>query len=333
MTAVQIDGGRFAVVGGASLVGSHIVRALLAEGAAQVTIVDNFSLAGREAIATLLERSDVKLVQADVVRLDELLPAFAGVDGICHAAGLLTSVLGPRPGLGLEVNIGGTLNVLAAAQASGARKVVLSSTVGVYGSSAGRLDETTPFNPAGMGPATALYTLSKLLGEQLCALYSSRGELGTVALRYSSIYGPGLHTRGLNTSIFLSAHERILAGEPPEVIGDGEDRHDYVYAGDVAAANVCALRAPITGEAFTIATGTSTSVREAIEIMLDLCGRSDLGIESRRTEAPTYHPPGDTGYSLEKAKRLLGWEPQVDLRTGMRQLLEWMDASTARSSV
>jgi len=204
------------------------------------------------------------------------------------------------------------------------RKVILSSSVGVYGSSSGTLDEQAPYDGTGLGPATALYTLSKLVGEQLCALYSQRHGLGTAALRYSSVYGPGLHTRGLNTSIFLSAFERISAGEHPEVLGDGNDRHDYVYVGDVARANVCALQAAVSGETFTIATETSSSVREAIAIMLEILGRSDLEIRSRESAGSTYAPPGETGYTTEKARRLLDWEPQVDLKQGMGATIDWL---------
>ncbi len=330
--AVEISGGRFAVVGGASMIGSHIVKRLLDHGAAEVRIVDNFSLAAEEALGELVEREEVSVLHADVVRLEELLPAFAGLDGVCHAAALLTSRLAPRPSLGLDVNISGTFNVLEAARAMEVRKVILSSTVGVYGSSSGTLDEQTPYDGSGLQPATALYTLSKLVGEQLCALFSERHGMGCVALRYSSVYGPQLHTRGANTSIFLSAFERITAGEPPEVLGDGSDRHDYVYVGDVARANVAALEAPVSGEAFTIATGTSSSVREAIDIMLELCGRPDLEIRSRDSTRLTYAPPGETGYTMEKARRLLGWEPRVDLREGMSLLIDWLRSSHAAAA-
>lgn len=325
MTALSIQGGRFAVVGGASLVGSNIVNNLLDEGAAAVTVVDNFSLAAPESIAALRERKGVSVVQADVVRLDELLPAFKGVDGVCHAAALLTSVLSPRPGLGIDVNIRGTLNVLSAAAAVGVKKVVLSSTVGVYGSTPGKIREDMPFDSAGMGPATALYTLSKLVGEQLCALFNARKQVATVSLRYSSIYGPGLHSRGLNTAAFLNAYERIRAGQPPRVIGDGSDQHDYLYVGDVATANVQALKTDVSGEAFTIATGRSSSAREAVQTMLELCGRTDLGIENQVSDTPTYHPPGETSYDTAKAQDVLGWQAKTDLRTGLQRLIEWLE--------
>lgn len=325
---MKIEGGRFLLTGGASLIGSHVAEQLLEAGAGEVILLDNFALGSAEIAAFLAQNRRVKLVRADITRLYELLQAFEAVDGIFALAGFLTLPLSQNPGLGLDVNVRGMFNIVEACRYKGVKKIVFSSSVATFGDpETDTVDETTPFRWHTAPPALALYASSKIIGENLLRLYKQRHGLDYVALRYSTVYGERQHHRGVNALHIIASYERIKQGERPVIPGDGTEAHDYVYVGDVARANVMAMASEVSGETFLIATGVDISVNQIVETLLKLT-RSPL--QPRHVDEPgkvQTTTKASLGFSPAKAKRMLGWEVQIGIEEGIRRLIAWAEGS------
>lgn len=328
---MDIAGGRFVITGGASLIGSHVADRLLAEGAGEVVLLDNFSLGAPETVRHLDGDRRVRLVKGDILRTNDLFDAFRGADGVFAIAGFLTLPLSQNPPLGLAVNVEGQVNTFEACRYAGVRKVVFSSSIAAYGEPEGDglIDESAPANLAGYQPGSMLYSCSKLIGEALCKLYSQKHGVDAVALRYSTVYGERQHYRGVNALYIVENHDRIARGEAPRVPGDGSEVHDYIHVADVARANVVAMASDVTGEVFNVVTGVETTVRRIAEILLDLAG-SDLAPVSvddagavKATSSPALR------LSREKAARMLGWEPQVSVEDGIARLVRWIEEARA----
>ena len=322
---MRIAGGRFVLTGGASLIGSHVADRLLAEGAREVVLLDNFSLGTPENVAHLDGDARVRLVRGDILRVGELYDAFAGADGVFAIAGFLTLPLSQNPPLGLAVNVEGQVNTFEACRYAGVRKVVFSSSIAAYGEPQGDevIDEMSPANLASYQPGSMLYSCTKLIGEALCKLYSQKHGVDAVALRYSTVYGERQHYRGVNALTIIQNWDRIARGEPPVLPGDGGEVHDYIHVADVARANVMAMASDVTGEVLNVVTGVETTVARIAEILLEVAGcdlRPEYADDPGAVKATS---SASLKLSREKAKRLLGWEPQVSVEEGIRRLIAW----------
>lgn len=314
---------RFLITGGASLIGSHIAERLLEAGAGEVVLFDNYAFGSPAAVEHLLGSGRVRLVRGDVLRMNEVLEALAGVDGVFAAAAFLTMSIAENPAAGLDVNVRGLQTVLEACRWQRVPKVVYSSSVAVYGNAVGDVvTEDTPYQGAGTQPAAALYATSKLMGEHLCAFYRQRHGVDFVSLRYSTVYGERQHYRGVNVLSIMEAYDRIRRGERPVIAGDGREMHDYVYAGDVGRANVLAMARDVGGERFTIATGVGTSVSDVMALLLRVTG-SDLTPEYRADSGRVRSAGVHAHFSRDKAARLLEWVPEVSLEEGIARLIAW----------
>jgi UDP-glucose 4-epimerase len=324
---VKIAGGKFLVTGGASLIGSHLARRLLDDGAAKVILYDNLSLGSAGVLASFENDDRVTSVRGDILRLPMLIDAAGGVDGIFALAGFLTLPLASDPALGVEVNAMGALHVLDTARLLG-RKVVFASSIAVYGNEVhGLVDEDTPFGSAGTSPAFATYASTKLLGENLGRLYAQKYGVATCSLRFSTVYGENQHARGVNALYILEAMQAVRAGRNPVVRGDGDEAHDYLYAGDAARALALAMEGGSGGEAFNIVTGQSTTVNDIVRMVLAEYGSTlePTRIDDTRMARSTAHP--QLQISNRKARENLGWEPRVGVADGIHRLREWLDAS------
>jgi UDP-glucose 4-epimerase len=317
--------GRFVVVGGASQIGSHIGQQLLSTGAREVILFDNLSLGPMETMQPLLADERCTFIRGDVLRLNELLDSVAGADGVFHVVGIMASTIRENHWMSLDVNIQGVQNCLEACRRQGVRKVVLSSSVGVYGMAADNpTDENSPMRWQIAPPATNLYSACKVIAEALAAMYLADHGLDYVALRYSAVYGERQHKRAVMGGHIAETCERIRRGEPPIIDGDGLQVQDYVYAGDVARANVMAMVSAVTGEAINIVSGVDTSQSRIVQIATQLSGLN-LKPEHRELVVTRLPPVTKIGFSREKAKRLLNWEPQVSIEEGISRVLRWVD--------
>jgi len=322
---MQISGGRFVITGGASLIGSHVADRLLAEGAAEVVLLDNFSLGTPDAVAHLDGDARVRLLKGDILRINELFDAFAGADGVFAIAGFLTLPMSQNPPLGLAVNVEGMVNVFEACRYAGVKKVIFSSSIAAYGEPEGDavIDESFPANLAGYQPGSMLYSCTKLIGEALCKLYSQKHGIDAVALRYSTVYGERQHYRGVNALYIIRNWDQIARGERPTLPGDGSEVHDYIHVADVARANVMAMASEVTGEVFNVVTGVETTVLRIAEILLELAG-SDLKPEfADEAGAVKATASASLRLSRDKIAAQLGWQPEVSIEQGIRRLVEW----------
>jgi UDP-glucose 4-epimerase len=307
---MQIPGHRFLVTGGAGFVGSHIVDRLLAAGAAEVVVLD---LDPRDThLGEALKSGRVRLEAGDVGDRERLAEVFAAVDGLFHAAVLPLNACTQEPRKCLEVNVDGTFNVYDAAREAGVRKIVFSSASSVYGDTNETMDESHPL------AARSWYGASKICGETFLRALGNQTGIQYVILRYMNVYGPrqdaGLVRLVLN---------RINAGEPPIITGDGSASFDFVHVADVAEANVRSMASDISGLEFNIGSGTEVSVKDIVGHLLRLTG-SDLEPEYRPApEAAMFRRVGSNHRMVE----LLGWEPEHDIDAGLSTVIDYVAAS------
>jgi UDP-glucose 4-epimerase len=322
---MQISGGRFVLTGGASLIGSHVADRLLAEGAREVVLLDNFALGTPETIAHLSGDERVKLIRGDILRINELYDAFRGADGVFAIAGFLTLPLSQNPPLGLAVNVEGQVNTFEACRYAGVKKVIFSSSIAAYGEPDGDavIDETFPANLASYQPGSMLYSCTKLIGEALCKLYSAKHGVDGIALRYATVYGERQHYRGVNALYIIQNYDKIVRGEPPVLPGDGSEVHDYIHVADVARANVMAMASDVEADVFNVVTGVETTVKRIAEIVLDIAGSDLKPVYADDTGAVKATSSPSLKLSREKIRSVIGWEPEVSVEEGIRRLIEW----------
>ena len=328
---MQIQCGKFVITGGASLIGSHVADRLLAEGAGEVVLLDNFSLGTPETVRHLDGDSRVRLVKGDILRVNELYDAFRGADGVFAIAGFLTLPLSQNPPLGLAVNVEGQVNTFEACRYAGVKKLVFSSSIAAYGEPEGDavIDESFPANLASYQPGSMLYSCTKLIGEALCKLYSQKYGVDAVALRYATVYGERQHYRGVNALYIIQNYDRIMRGERPTLPGDGSEVHDYIHVADVARANVMAMASDVSGEVFNTVTGVETTVKRIVEILLEITGSDLEPLYADDAGAVKATSSPSLKLSREKAKAMLGWEPEVSVEQGVRRLIDWLKVQPA----
>jgi nucleoside-diphosphate-sugar epimerase len=322
--AVTLRGCRALVTGGLGLIGSHITDELVRAGAAEILIVDNFVRGTRENVAWALEHGPVKIVAGDIrnrALLDQLMP---GIDVVFHQAAIRITQCADEPRLALEVLVDGAFNVLEAAARAGVRKVVAASSASVYGAAE---DFPTREDHHGYGNRT-MYGAAKLFNEGMLRSFNEMSGLNYVALRYFNVYGPRMDVFGAYTEVFIRWMNAIAAGRPPVIFGDGSQTMDFVYVADVARANVLAAAAPVTDVALNIASGVETSLTQLAEQLLAAM-ESPLRPEhaAERKVNPVPRRLADIG----EARRLIGYEPSMELVDGLRRLVAWWhDAQAAK---
>jgi UDP-glucose 4-epimerase len=328
-----ISGGKFVVLGGASQVGATIAEQLLGGGAREVVLLDNLSLGSTETMEPMLSDPRCTFVRGDVLRINELYDPLARADGVFYVAGMMASTISQNPWVAMDVNTRGFQNALETCRYQGIKKVVFSSSVGVYGTPKDDpTDEDSPLRWQGAPAPMALYFASKIMSESYANFYRERFGIDYVALRYSSVYGERQHARAMMGGGIAQACERVRNGLPPIVDGDGRQVQDFIYVGDVARANLLAMQSSVSGEGINVVAGVDTAQNRITEIILQAAG-SSLKPEYRPYTGPAKLAPlARYGFSREKAKRLLGWEPQVGVEEGIGRVLRWVDQRRARTA-
>lgn len=315
---------RLLVIGGAGLIGSNTVDALLDEPLAEIRIFDNFTRGRRENIESAMSdpRVSVFPLGGDILHRDILHEAMRDIDGVFHFAALWLLHCHDFPRSAFEVNVGGTFNVLEACANSGVKRLVFSSSASVYGDAIEEpMSEDHPYNN------TNFYGATKIAGEHMArSLYhrykDTEQRFDYLGLRYMNVYGPRQDYQGAYISVIMKILDRLDAGLPPLVYGDGSQAYDFVYVGDCAAANVAAMKADAVDEFYNVGTGVRTSIKELTELILDVTG-TDVDIQ--------YEPQGVSFVKNRvgcprKANEQIGFSAKVDLRDGIKRLIEWRDS-------
>jgi UDP-glucose 4-epimerase len=318
---MTLSGKRFLVIGGAGFIGSHVVEQLLCEDVAEVRVYDNFSRGREENLAGALNDPRVNIFAGggELLHRDVLDAAMKGIDGVFHLAALWLLHCWEYPRAAFEVNIGGTFNVLEACVNNGVKRLVYSSSASVYGDAVEEpMTENHPYNN------TNFYGATKIAGEQMCRAFYHRykgteKQFDYVGLRYMNVYGPRQDYRGAYIAVIMKMLDNLDKGQPPVVYGDGSQAYDFVYVGDCARANICAMKADTTDAFYNVGTGVKTTIKELAELVLELTG-SDLKIR--------YEPAGQTFVKNrvgcpKRAEKELGFKATTPLREGLAELIRW----------
>jgi UDP-glucose 4-epimerase len=299
------------VTGGAGFIGSHVADVLIEEGH-QVSIVDNLWEHGGGSLDNVNPRA--KFFEMDI-RDAELAKVFDAEqpEVICHlAAQHSVKISTDDPQHDAEVNILGLINILENATRVGSRKIVFSSSGASYGNVEEMpVDETTPQNPV------SPYGLTKMASEYYLWFWKDFHGLDYTALRYGNVYGPRQDPLGEAGVIAIFARQ-VWLGERVRIDWDGEQQKDYVYAGDVARANLLSLTQG-SGEIYCIGTGKGTSVNALFRGLV-----KEIGNEVETYQAPKR--PGDiylTYFDCSKAERELGWKAETSLEEGLKYTAEY----------
>jgi UDP-glucose 4-epimerase len=318
-----IAGKKILVIGGAGLIGSHVVEELLNEPVEEVRIFDNFTRGTPENIVESLSdpRCRVFELGGELMQRDLLSKAMEGVDRVVHLAALWLLHCHEFPESAFEVNVRGTFNVLQACVEHDVERLVYSSSASVYGDAVEEpMTEDHPYNN------WTFYGATKIAGEHMFKAYHKRYGLNGVGLRYMNVYGPRQDYKGAYIAVMMKILDCIDRGERPTVYGDGSQAYDFVHVRDVARANVCGLKSEVPFGLYNVGRGIKTSIKELAELLLELSG-SDLEIE--------YLPSGETFVSnrvgsTEAAERDLDFRWSVDLEQGMKTLIAWRKAHQSR---
>ena len=319
----QIAGARFLVTGGAGFVGSTIVDQLLAAGAAEVRVLDNFVRGSWNNLADARRQPSVEVIEGDIRDAEAVQRAAAGTDYVFHQAALRVTRCAEAPREAVDVLIGGTLNVLEAAVRHKVRKIVAASSASVYGNpSCLPIDEDHAFNNR------TLYGAGKIANEQMLRAYYEMFGLPYVALRYFNVYGPRMDMEGVYTEVMIRWLDAIEAGRRPLIFGDGSQSMDFVFVDDVARANLLALGSDATDKVFNVGSGLSTTLSELCAVLLRFTGSQ---LEPEYREARKLGDARVRRAATGKAEKLLQFSAQVGLEDGIERLIAWRRAAKARN--
>lgn len=316
MSVERLRGGRFLVTGGAGTIGSTVVDQLLAAGAAEVVVLDNFVRGRRANLADAQASGRLMVVEGDIRDRAAVAEAMRGIDICFHQAAIRITQCAEEPRLAMEVLADGTFNVVEAAAAAGVRKMVAASSASVYG-----LATVFP-TPENQHPYDndTIYGAAKVFNEGLLRSFRAMRGLDYVALRYFNVYGPRMDVHGLYTEVLVRWMERIADGLPPLLFGDGLQTMDFVYTEDIARANVLAAAGEVREGTYNVASGTETSLLELARSLLKAMD-SDLEVEF----GPARAVNGVTRRLADTsaAERDLGFTATTPLEEGLRRLVEW----------
>ena len=301
------------VTGGAGFIGSHLVEGLLAKGW-EVRVLDNFATGHRENIRPVINQID--LLEGDVTNLTTVRFATRNIDVVFHEAALPSvprSVKNPLESN--EVNITGTLNVLLAARDNGVKRVVYAASSAAYGDQP-TLPKVETMTPEPMSP----YAIGKLAGELYAQSFTRLYGLSTVSLRYFNVFGPRQDPATQYAGVVAKFATCALEKKPFPIDGDGEQSRDFTYVENVVNVNLLAADAKFDGSpVINIAFGQRTTINQVALILNELTHQNLALVHG----APR---PGDVRHShadITVARKLLGYDPRIDMHQGLERTLEW----------
>jgi UDP-glucose 4-epimerase len=318
---MNIDQSTIVVTGGAGHIGSTTVELLLHEHTpSRIIILDDMSRGSTKNLESVLYDPRVTIVEGDVRDVTTVNDVMQGADAVIHMAALRITACAAEPRRAFDVMCAGAFNVVEAAHRARVKRVIAASTASVYGL-AEEFPTTEKHHPY---DNRTLYGASKLMLEGLLRCFQDMHGLPYVALRYFNVYGPRMDIHGNYTEVLIRWMERLEAGLPVVILGDGRTTMDFVYVEDVARANVLALTSDVSDEVFNVGSGVETSLNDLAGALADVMGVKtafEYGPERRVNAVPRRLA------STEKAARLLGFRASVPLDEGLRRLVAWWRAA------
>lgn len=299
------------ITGGAGFIGSNIAKYFLSRGW-EAVLFDNLSTGYRENIPN---HSGATFVEGDVLEAHAVAKALRGCDAVLHLAasvGNLRSIENPQKDS--QINVQGTLNVLAAARAEGIRKFVYSSSAGIFGELKKLpIDEDHPLAP------DSFYGVSKLAAELHALCYAKLYGMDVVCLRYFNVYGPNQRYDAYGNVVPIFA-TRKLKKEPLTIYGDGSQTRDFVHVEDVAQANFLAAATPNVTGAYNIGSGTAITINQLAQWMDEIAGTG----KPHQYAPPRKGEVRDSLADIRKAQKILGFKPTQEMKTGLKGYWEWI---------
>jgi UDP-glucose 4-epimerase len=312
-----LRGKRVLVTGGAGFVGSHIVDLLMGEGCSEIVVIDNM-VRGRVAnLSGPLASGRVELVHGDIRDVATMRRLVAKTDTVFHQAALRITHCAEEPDEAMQVMVNATYELLRLCVEENVRKVVMASSASIYG-----LAETFPTVESQNAYANrTLYGAAKSFGEGLLRSFNDMYGLDYVALRYFNVYGPRMDIHGRYTEVMVRWMERIEAGQPPIIFGDGLQTMDLVHVRDVARANVLAANNSTTDVVCNVGSETETSLIELTHCFARAMGRPDL--KPVHVETRAINPVSRRLASGALAAAVLDFRPRIGRDEGIRDLVSW----------
>ena len=314
---MDIRGKKLVVIGGAGLIGSHTVDALIREDVKEILIYDNFVRGREENLANALKDPRVKIydVGGEILHSDILESALEGADGVFHLAALWLLQCHEYPRSAFDVNVRGTFNVLEACIKKNVKRLVYSSSASVYGDAVEEpMTEDHPFNNQNF------YGATKICGEAMARALHFRYGLNFVGLRYMNVYGPRQDYHGAYIAVIMKMHDAIDRGQGPTILGDGSEAFDFVAVEDCGAANVCAMKADTVDRFYNVGTGKRTSLKQLAEKLVRITGcKLPIQFAPRSQATLVRNRIG----SAKRASEEIKFNAGIDLDAGLERLIEW----------
>ncbi len=292
------------ITGGAGFIGSNLVDKLIEQNN-QVVIIDNLSTGKKGYL-----NSKARFYNKDIRNLEEIKPLFKNIDWVFHLAAqprIQPSI--KKPAESHSNNVNGTLNVLIASKDAGVKKFIYSASSSAYGE-----QQELPLKEDIKAKPKTPYSVFKWVGEKYCQLFTDLYNLPTVCLRYFNVYGPRQSTVGAYATVIGIFLNQAKNNKPLTIVGDGKQTRDFTHVKDVVRANILAAKSNKAGEAevINIGAGKNYSINQVAEMI----SNNTTNIPQRPGEAR------DTLADNSKAKKLLNWEPSIDLQEGIKELFK-----------
>jgi UDP-glucose 4-epimerase len=313
----HLKGKRVLVTGGAGFIGSHIVDLLCDEGCIEIVALDNMVRGRPENLKRASARGPVRLVHGDIRDGKLMAPLVKAADIVFHQAALRITHCAAEPRLAMEVMVQATFDLLELCVQHDVEKVIAASSASVYGM-AEEFPTTERQNPY---DNRTLYGAAKAFNEGLLRTFNDMYGLDYVAFRYFNVYGDRMDIHGRYTEVLIRWMERLEAGQPPMIFGDGQQTMDFVHVRDVARANILGAKAKASDHVFNVASGTETSLVQLAAALASVMAQGRLTPEFAPERS--VNPVPRRLASTSKAERLLGFSATVPLEQGLRELVEW----------
>lgn len=300
------------IIGGAGFIGGHIAEQLIKKGY-KVRIFDNLYRGDIKKFSHHIENGNIEFIEGDIRYLSRLLDAFDGIESVFHQAADCINKSLQNPVESFNINVIGTTNVFEAARIHKIKKVIFASSASVYGDPKQLpMTEESPLNPI------TPYCIGKLATEHIARFYERFHKVNYIGFRYFNVYGPRQNVDAYYTNVVILFIKRIMSGQAPVINGDGSQSMDFVHVSDIARANVFALETNVENEIFNLGTNISTTVKQLAGILIQASGKKDIIPQFTGKKSIVNERKAD--YS--KAKQMLGWEPLIDVNTGLTELVK-----------